>query len=117
MEDMATTQVACTQSMGRETTGSDGRRSKARRRRISQDDGRALEILGHAIDYLSDEFIHRGGSLAARDPHVQAVQLLMKLNREIYLSCPEAPSLADRFRTLLRRTMASAGSSRILAGK
>ena len=92
--------------MGRETAVLDRRRSVARRRRISRDDGRALEILGHAIDYLSDEFIHRGGALASRDPHVQAVQLLMRLNCEIYLSCPEAPSLADRFRTLLRRITA-----------
>lgn len=72
-----------------------------RPRRISPEAGHALEILGHAIEYLSDEFVHNGGELTQNDPQVQAVQLLMALNREVYFSCPEVPSLRDRLLAVL----------------
>ena len=75
-----------------------------RRRRISPESGRALEILGHAIEYLSDEFIHNGGELTQHNPEVEAVQLLMSLNRQVYLSCPEVPSFGDRLRAFLYRS-------------
>jgi hypothetical protein len=77
------------------------RRNALRRRRISPRAGRALEILGHAIDYLSDEFAHSGGSLSAHGAQVEAVQLLMQINREIYLECPAVPSAWERWRSLL----------------
>jgi len=76
-------------------------RGVMRRRRISPEAGHALEILGHAIEYLADEFVYAGEPVSARDAQVQAVQLLMSLNREIYLGCPEVPTFADRFRALL----------------
>ena len=76
-------------------------RSVVRRRRISPEAGRALEILGHAIEYLTDEFVYAGGSFSAHDPQVEAVQLLMGLNREIYFDCPEVTTFADRCRALL----------------
>lgn len=72
-----------------------------RRRRISPQAGRALEILGHAIEYLSDEYVHAGGSLAAHDPQLEAVQMLMAANRQIYFACPEVPTLAERWHALL----------------
>jgi hypothetical protein len=72
-----------------------------RRRRITPQAGRALEILGHAIEYLTDEFIHAGGSFSAHNAQVEAVQLLMGINREIYFDCPEVPSFAERFRSLV----------------
>ena len=74
---------------------------RARRRRISPEAGHALETLGHAIEYLSDEFVHAGGSLTAHDAQVEAVQLLMGINREIYFECPVVPSLGERCRALL----------------
>jgi len=73
-----------------------------RRRRISPEAGHALEILGHAIEYLTDEFVYAGGSFSAHDAQVEAVQLLMGLNREVYFDCPEVPTFADRFRTFVR---------------
>jgi len=76
-------------------------RGVARRRRISPKAGHALEILGHAIEYLTDEYVCAGGSVSAQDAQVEAVQLLMSLNREIYFGCPEVPTLTDRFRALL----------------
>jgi hypothetical protein len=72
-----------------------------RRRRVSPQAGHALEILGHAIEYLTDEFVYAGGSFSAHDARVEAVQLLMGLNREIYLDCPEEATFGDRFRALL----------------
>jgi hypothetical protein len=72
-----------------------------RRRRISPQAGHALEILGHAIDYLTDEFVHAGKSFSAHDPQLEAVQLLMGINRQIYFACPEVPSLGERWRALL----------------
>jgi hypothetical protein len=74
---------------------------RTRRRRISPQAGRALEILGHAIEYLSDEFAHAGGSLSAHNGQVEAVQLLMAANRQIYFTCPEVPTLAERWHALL----------------
>lgn len=74
---------------------------RSRRRRISPEAGRALEILGHAIEYLSDEFVHSGGTLSALNAQVEAVQLLMAINRKIYLACPEVPGLGERWRALL----------------
>ena len=72
-----------------------------RRRRISPQAGHALEILGHAIEYLTDEFVHEGGSFSPNNAQLQAVQLLMALNRQIYFECPEVPSLSKRFLSLL----------------
>ena len=72
------------------------------RRRVTPETGRALEILGHAIEYLTDEYVHHRGTFLANDPEVQAIQLLMKLNRQIYFNCLPLPSLADRCRTWLR---------------
>ena len=73
-------------------------RVKANRsRRISPQAGHALEKLGHAIDYLTDEYIHEGGAFNRNDPQLQAVQMLMAINRDIYLACPEAPTLGDRW--------------------
>lgn len=74
---------------------------RARRRRISPEAGRALEILGHAIEYLTDEFVHAGGSLSAHNAQVEAVQLLMAINRQVYFECPEVPSLGERWRALV----------------
>jgi hypothetical protein len=73
----------------------------AKRRRISPQAGRALEILGHAIDYLTDEYVHSGGTFALDDPQVQAIQLLMAMNRQIYFECPEVPTLLERCRSWL----------------
>lgn len=71
---------------------------RSNRRLISPEAGRALELLGHAIEYLTDEYVHEGKSLCAEDAPVKAIQLLMSLNRQIYLECPVVPSAADRIR-------------------
>ena len=73
-----------------------------RRRSIDPASGRALEILGHAIDYLTDELGHGGGPAVADNPQIEAIQLLMGLNRQIYMQCPEVKTFGERFRSLLR---------------
>jgi hypothetical protein len=73
-----------------------------RRRRISPRAGRALEILGHAIDYLADDYVQTGKTFSANDPQVKAIQLLMALNREVYLECPVVATLAERVGRSLR---------------
>jgi len=70
------------------------------RRSISPQAGRALEILGHAIEYLTDEFIHQGGTFSSNDSQLQAVQLLMAINRQIYFECPEVPPIKKRLLSL-----------------
>ena len=99
---MAASSGVCSFSIGAAAPAAGADRRASRRRRISPEAGRALEILGHAIEYLTDEFVHAGGAVSAHDPQVQAVQLLMGLNREIYFNCPEVPSLVERFRTWMR---------------
>jgi hypothetical protein len=65
-------------------------------RRIAPDTGRALVILSHSIEYLADEYAHNGSP----DPgQVDAIQLLMAVNRQIYLACPELPTLRQRLFT------------------
>jgi hypothetical protein len=82
-------------------TGASSMAGVPRRRRIDREAGRALEILGHAIEYLADEYTHRGGAQAGDDGEVRAIQLLMARNREIYLACPAVPTLRERCRNWL----------------
>ena len=75
-----------------------GTQPVTRSRRITPEAGHALEILGHAIEYLTDEFVHEGGPVSAANPRLQAVQMLMALNRQIYFSCPEIAPFRERLR-------------------
>lgn len=76
-------------------------RVRTRHRHITPQAGRALEILAHAIEYLTDEFVHTGLSFSSRNEQLQAVQMLMALNRQVYFECPEVPSFGERCRALL----------------
>ena len=73
-----------------------------RRRHIDPRSGHALEILGHAIEYLTDELVQSHELVSANNARVEAIQLLMSLNREVYFECPEVLTLADRCRAFLR---------------
>jgi len=74
-----------------------------RRRHITPQAGRALEILGHAIEYLTDEYVNEeSATFSAKNEKVEAVQLLMALNRQVYFECPFAPTFAERCRSFLR---------------
>jgi hypothetical protein len=74
---------------------------------IDPQSGRALEMLGHAIEYLADEFAlecMERGEIAQATGHarVMAIELLKERNREIYLRCPIVPTFGERVRSFLR---------------
>lgn len=75
--------------------------ARTARRRITPHAGFALQTLGHAIEYLADEYVHEAGripSIHSTDPRVEAIQMLMAANREVYYSCPIVPSLSQRLK-------------------
>jgi hypothetical protein len=71
-----------------------------RNRNITPEAGHALEILGHAIEYLTDEFVESHEEVSAHNGRLEAVQILMGLNRAVYFGCPEEITLGDRLRSL-----------------
>jgi hypothetical protein len=80
--------------------------AETRRRRISPEAGRAIEKLAHAIEYLSDEFVQDSGPLHPHDGRVEAIQLLMSLNRAVYCECPEMkPGVGGGLRDFLCRLL------------
>jgi hypothetical protein len=82
-----------------------------RRRHITPEAGRALEILGHSIEYLTDEFVHQGCAFSADNAQLEAVQLLMAVNRQIYMACPVVPTFSERCRSWLHGQPARSSSS------
>jgi hypothetical protein len=75
------------------------------RRRITPEAGRGLEKLGHALEYLADEFVRDGCSVDRDYGRLQAIQLLAALNRQIYFACGIEPRMRDRVRSLVHRLM------------
>ena len=67
------------------------------RRRGSLEQGRALETLGHAVEYLVDSRMFQVEDSSQRD-HQEAVQILMRMSRAVFAECPEVVSLRRRFR-------------------
>ena len=97
----STTALAVPHGADVTTVSQAGAERASRPRRIDPRAGHALEILGHAIEYLADEYINSGGSLSAHNAQVEAVQLLMAANRAVYFACPPVPSLTERLRRWL----------------
>jgi hypothetical protein len=79
---------------------------RERRRLIPPEAGRGLEILGHAIDYLMDEYPRHGGRFDIGDDELQAAEILMALNREIFFSCPVVPTMGERWTAFWGRNRA-----------
>jgi hypothetical protein len=84
------------------------------RRQLSRESAQGLEILGHAIEYLADEYAvdpADKGPLGNADPRIAAIQTLKSLNRAIYFSGPEVQPVWQRLRQwFLRTTMSNTGS-------
>jgi hypothetical protein len=56
------------------------------RRRITREQGRALETIGHAADYLMDSYVHIGPAAAILHPNaaeLEAVQLLIQARNRV----------------------------------
>jgi hypothetical protein len=93
---------------------------------MSPQAGRAIEMLGHAIDYLADELAldwiapqgrASQGRIAqgqGRDARIAAIHLLMARNREIYLGCPQIPTLTDRLRGWMQLRGGGGGRSEMV---
>ena len=53
---------------------------------------RARTILGHAIEYLTEEFVRESTPLSVRQDLLMAVGVLMSLNREVHSECRIEPT-------------------------
>jgi hypothetical protein len=75
--------------------GGDRRARRAERRRLGREEGQALERLGHAVEYLIDSrmFLTHVPYTNAEE---EAVQILMKMNRLVFESCPEIVTMRRR---------------------
>ncbi|NYF80424.1 hypothetical protein [Granulicella arctica] len=78
------------------------------RRRPNQQQGRALEMLGHAIEYLVDSrmFLVHERNMPAES---SAVQILSRASREVFATCAEIVPVRQRLKlwAALRLRMAS----------
>jgi hypothetical protein len=74
------------------------------RRQLSSEEGRAIEILGHAIEYLADEYCadtQPKGRLGNADPRIEAIQMLKAVNRSIYYSAAKVEPVFSRVKRLV----------------
>src|ERR1700686_1551289 len=67
------------------------------RRRASVQQGRALEILGPSVEYLVDSRMFMIDQPSTR-ADAEAVQILMRLSREVFSDCSEVAPPARRLR-------------------
>ncbi len=70
-------------------------------RRPSREQGKALEILGHAIEYLMDSYVLMASKDGVRGD-AEAAQILMRLNRAVFEECPEKSSIKQGWRERIK---------------
>ena len=99
-DGMASTAQTCTSGLNASSSTAPAVVMRPCTHVITPEAGHALEILGHAIEYLSDEFIHDAAAIEHPKGRIEAIQLLMAFNRQIYFSCPVRHTLGDRLRAL-----------------
>ena len=75
------------------------------RRRGSVEQGRALESIGHAVEYLVDSRMFSAGEYDSRDEQ-EAIQILMRMSRAVFAECPEVISLRRRLRRWVQERLA-----------
>jgi hypothetical protein len=79
------------------------------RRRANMQQGKALEILGHAIEYLVDSRMFLVG-----DPgmllEAHAVRVLSRCSRELFASCTEVVPVGVRLRDWMSAYLGGSGS-------
>lgn len=71
--------------------------SRTVRRRPDMLQGRALESLGHAIEYLIDSRMFEVGQ-SHTSADAEAVQILSRSSREVFATCPEIVPVHQRFK-------------------
>jgi hypothetical protein len=67
------------------------------RRRPTHAQGRSLELLGHAIEYLVDSDLKEANATSCA-PVSEAAHILMRLSREVFAECQEIVPFWDRVR-------------------
>jgi hypothetical protein len=74
-------------------------------RRGSQLQGRALETLGHSIEYLMDSrmFLSKYKNQKADQ---EALRILKRLSREVFMECPEVVPIWNKVAQLCRKSFA-----------
>ncbi len=77
------------------------------RRRGNMEQGKALELLGHSVEYLVDSRLFTKDEVEARNDR-EAVQILMRLSRAVFAECPEVISVRRRLTRWYWRTVRSA---------
>ena len=75
-------------------------------RRGTLEPGRALEALGHAVEHLADSRFFQGDDHNRQDEQ-EAVQILMRLSRAVFVECADVLSLRLRIRRWLNDRLAS----------
>jgi len=73
------------------------------RRRGSMEQGRALESLGHALEYLEDSRARMDGGDESAE--VEAMQILRKASRTVFAECPVVHSLRVRLGRWMAATL------------
>lgn len=66
-------------------------RSRSLRRMLTREQGRALEMIGHAVDYLNDCYLYEGDEeelINIGGSSSDAIQILVSLRRQILQSVP-----------------------------
>ena len=70
-------------------------------RTINATNGRALEMLGHAIEYLEDELHLERTWAFDKSASLQAIDILKAKSREIYFGCPVRLTMTQRIMALI----------------
>ena len=75
-------------------------RADSVRRRPTPEQGRALEMLGHAIEYLIDSELRYSDAVPSKNAG-DAARILMALSREVFAECAEVVPVARRLHRCL----------------
>ena len=86
-------------------TGADNDRRMVRRRG-NMVQGKALEMLGHSVEYLVDSRLFAKDEAEAQNDR-EAVQILMRCSRAVFAECPEVISVKRRLVRWYWRTIRS----------
>ncbi|MES2220036.1 MAG: hypothetical protein V4587_03610 [Acidobacteriota bacterium] len=82
-------------------------RVRSLRRLLTREQGRALEMIGHAVDYLNDRYLYEGEDeelINIGGPSSEAVQILASLRWQILQSAPvREPRTARVWNALFHR--------------
>jgi len=74
-------------------------------RRGSQQQGLALEKLGHAVEYLMDSRMFMAKYKNYKADH-EAVQILKRMSREVFMECPEVVPIWTKVARMCRKSFA-----------